>query len=375
MANYLLVFLTLVHGAIHLMGFAKAFGHAEIRALTCEISRPAGALWLAAAAVFICAAAGAFFGWRYWWLVAVAGVLISQPLIFSCFAGAKFGTVPNVIILLAAVTAYGEWSLGRAALLELEALAASCGIAAAEITSQNADKLPPSIRKWLERSKLIGRSSSNAFRLTQKGSLRTEPEGAWMPVTATQWLFTGRPGFLWKARIQAAPLVHISGCDTYRDGRGRMQIKLMSLFTVADSAGKEIDQGTLLRYLGECVWAPAALACDYIRLEQLDGSSVRASMNYGGVEASGIYRFNADGDFASFEAKRYYDRKGGATLEDWLVTADPDGYREFSGVRVAAKLSVTWRLKTGDFTWYRLEIDSIEELRGAPEAVEIDWLR
>ncbi|MDZ4699304.1 MAG: hypothetical protein SH809_06345 [Rhodothermales bacterium] len=37
-----------LHGLIHVMGFAKAFGYAEIPALTLPISRGQGVLWLLA---------------------------------------------------------------------------------------------------------------------------------------------------------------------------------------------------------------------------------------------------------------------------------------------------------------------------------------
>lgn len=77
-----------------------------------------------------------------------------------------------------------------------------------------------------------------------------------MPVTALQWLVSRKPSFLWKARIEAAPLIHISGCDKYYDGHGHMLIKLMSIFKIADSSGKEIDQGTLLATLAKACGRP-----------------------------------------------------------------------------------------------------------------------
>ncbi len=367
MIKYFFIFLTFIHGAIHLMGFAKAFNYAEIKEITCPISKAAGAFWLISTLLFFLTALLFLSDNKYWWIAAAGGAIVSQPLIMSCFKDAKFGTIPNIIIFAAALAAYGVWSFDKEAKDSLDLVLSSAGTGKIRITAENTSALPPSIKKWLERSNLIGKEISKTVYLTQRGSLRTQPDGAWMPVSARQWLVSDKPGFLWKARIEAAPLVHISGCDRYLDGHGRMLIKLMSLFKIADSAGKEIDQGTLLRYMGESVWTPAALMSGYIKFEQLDASSVKAVMNYGGTEASGVYRFNQDGDFLSFEAKRYYERKEGATLEDWLVTAEPGGYKEFSGIRVAAKLAVTWKLKSGDFTWYRLEIDGMDFSREAAD--------
>lgn len=342
------------------MGFAKAFNYGEIKGITCAVSRPAGILWLICAVLFITAAALLFADRGCWWIAAAIAVFISQPLIISCFRDAGFGSIPNLMILAAAVAAYGSWSFDIDTRRGLEIILNSAGTDKLIITGEQAAKLPPAIKKCLERCNITGKEISSVVYLTQRGELRTAPDGKWMPVSARQWLISNKPGFLWKARIEAAPLIHISGCDKYYDGRGRMLIKLMSLFKIADSFGKEIDQGTLLRYMGESIWSPGALVSGYIKFEQIDGLRVRAVMNYGGVEASGVYEFNEQGDFVSFSARRYYDRREGATLEDWLVTADPGGYREFGGIRIPAKLSVTWKLKEGDFTWYKLEIDRVE---------------
>ena len=49
-----------------------------------------------------------------------------------------------------------------------------------------------------------------------------------------------------------------------------------------DAKGKEIDQGALLRYLGEIVWVPSAALSDYITWEEMDSTTARATMSYEG---------------------------------------------------------------------------------------------
>ncbi len=56
MLKTIFIFITLIHGAIHLLGY------------------------------------------KYWWIIAAAGVLISQALILSCFKDAGFGTIPNTLL-------------------------------------------------------------------------------------------------------------------------------------------------------------------------------------------------------------------------------------------------------------------------------------
>jgi len=47
------------------------------------------------------------------------------------------------------------------------------------------------------------------------------------------------------------PLLWIDGKDEFIDGKGNFQIKLLSLFTVIDTKGKESDESELLRWIAE----------------------------------------------------------------------------------------------------------------------------
>jgi len=72
----------------------------------------------------------------------------------------------------------------------------------------------------------------------------------------------------------------------------------------------------MVRYLAEIVWFLSAALNDYIHWEQIDSTTAKATMTYGRITSSGLFKFDMDVNAISFEAKRYYDRKGGATLED-----------------------------------------------------------
>ena len=73
------------------------------------------------------------------------------------------------------------------------------------------------------------------------------------------------PEFIWRVRVQMMHVLPVAGRDSYVDGRGRMLIKLGSVVPVVDAADEKIDQGALLRFLGEIVWFPAAALSPYIR--------------------------------------------------------------------------------------------------------------
>lgn len=101
----LLFAVILVHGLIHLMGFAKAFEYAELGQLKEAISRPTGRLWLACSLALI-TASGLYLGRvAAWWWIAIPAVGLSQALIIMTWGDAKFGTVANLIILAVAIAA------------------------------------------------------------------------------------------------------------------------------------------------------------------------------------------------------------------------------------------------------------------------------
>jgi hypothetical protein len=226
-------------------------------------------------------------------------------------------------------------------------------------TAESLRTLPEAVQKWLVGAKVVGREAISTVYLQQKGLMRTTPAGKWWPVKAQQHYTLARPGFFWVAQVQVAPFMQLAGRDKYQDGHGFMLIKLLGLFAVADARGPETDQGTLLRYLAEMVWFPSAALQPYISWEAAGPDAARATMTYGGISASGLFRFNGAGDVVSFETRRYYARKTGATLETWFIGVEEAGYREFDGIRVPAKAAVTWKLNTGDFTWFTLDITDL----------------
>ena len=101
-----IIILLLLHGLIHLMGFVKAFGIAEISELTLPISRGWGVLWLIAALLLILSGILFWTEQSAWWIPAITGVILSQVLLFVFWQDARFGTIPNVLILIFLVSGF-----------------------------------------------------------------------------------------------------------------------------------------------------------------------------------------------------------------------------------------------------------------------------
>jgi hypothetical protein len=107
MFKSLFFLIVLIHGLIHLMGFAKAFNYAEISQLTQPISKPIGAGWGLAALLFIITAILFLMKKDGWWIWAIPALLLSQTLIILSWEDAKFGTIANLIVLAAIIIGLG----------------------------------------------------------------------------------------------------------------------------------------------------------------------------------------------------------------------------------------------------------------------------
>lgn len=356
--KYLLALLLLLHGAVHFMGWAKGLGLAKVAELQMDIGRGAAWLWGIAGLLLIAAGAAYFSRLAWWWMPGMLGVLLSQALIIAFWQDARYGTLANLLLLLPLLSGYGQWQFGRQteqAQTELLQAAQSVNtISEAELAG-----LPKPVQTWLRASGIVGRAGTASVRAVQEGQLRTSPDGKWMPFQAVQYASVYPPAFTWSVRTEMMPGLPLLGRDRYAEGKGQMLIKALALLPVVDEQGPEIDQGSLLRFLGEIVWLPSAALSDYIQWTAVDEQRARARMSYGGVEAEGLFTFTDSGDFKAFEAERYYSRgEEPATLERWQIEAVPGAYAEFDGRRLPSEIKITWKLAEGDYYWYAMQLKS-----------------
>jgi hypothetical protein len=358
MLRWIFIILIFGHALIHLMGFAKAFGFASFEQITRPISRLSGLFWLAAAALLLASVLVFAFSKSYWWMLGLTGALLCQILIITVWQDARWGTVPNVIVLVAALVAGGTWMFQRQVAGHRTVLINSMLPGTETVVDSLLSPLPQSVRTWLVHSQVVGKPIDRQVSLTQQGRMRTKPDGAWMSFTASQNFSINPPAFVWQTDVALAGGLFMVGEDRYYNGRGEMLIKLLGLVTVVRSSGPEIDQGTLLRYLGEMCWLPSAALSPYIKWKELDANRAEATMSYGGVSASGIFTFDEQGDVTGFEAMRYGEFEGVSRLERWHIECAD--HREMDGVRVPTRCAVSWKFKDGDFKWLELQVTNLQ---------------
>lgn len=269
---------------------------------------------------------------------------------------ASAASVAGVVVLVAVASR----RFHESARAEVRAMYAATSASRAEVVrAEELATLPPPVRRWLERAGVVGRPRAVTIRLLQRGAMHTANDAPWMPVGAEQYFTTEDPGFVWWMESKLMHVLPMSGRDKYVHGEGEMLVKIGGVIAVANERGPKIDQGAMLRYLGEIIWFPSAALRPYIVWEPIDDTHAKATITSHGVTASAVYTFDEHGRAVSMIADRYYGASGG--LERW--SGESTEWREVRGVEIPVRGSVVWHLREGDFTFFRWEIVDVETNR------------
>jgi hypothetical protein len=362
--RYLFLALIVLHGLLHFMGPAKAFGLAELPQLTQPISRGMGSLWLVAGVALLLSGAAWLSLPRVWWMLALVAVVLSQIAIVASWQDAKVGTLANILILL--VAAYGFASQGpfsfRAAYeRELDArLPEGDAVEAPPLTEDDIAHLPELVQRYLRVTSSVGRPRIHHYKAVWRGRIRESPDDAWMTFTAEQVNFTRDPArfFLMDARRTGLP---VDVYHAFADGTARMRVRVLSAIPVADTQGPQLTRAETVTLFNDLsLLAPAGLIDPAITWEPVDDRSVRAHYALGPHTISAVLEFNDAGELVDFISD---DRS--AASEDGALTpvrfsTPVSDYRNFEGRRVVTRGEGRWHPPEGAFTYIELELLAFE---------------
>lgn len=357
-----IIFLIIVflHGLIHILGFLKAFAFKEVSALTLPITKPLGLLWLAAAVLFLLY--GIFYATnnKYSWLIGFIAVVISQILIILFWKDARFGAIPNTVVLLVSIMSYGHYNFQKLVQFETAKILSQSKIFNERVISEDGIKgLPEPIKKWLRRSGAVGKPYMSVGKVIQQAEMKMKPgQENWLRASAVQYSTIDVPAFIWTVAVKMNSLLHFRGRDKFEEGKGKMLIKLNSLINVVNEKGGKLNEAALQRYLGEMVWFPSLALSPFLTWQEVNDSTVIATMTYNGTAGSGTFYFNSQGDFNKFSAMRYKDNEPDAKRYEWVILVD--GYKTFEGIKVPSEMTATWKLEKQDWTWLKLSIVDIK---------------
>lgn len=138
------------------------------------------------------------------------------------------------------------------------------------------------------------------IQIHQTGEMRLIEQGRWLPFTATQDFAIQQLGFVWRATFQLAPLIYIEVVDSFVQGKGRLEGRLLGSIPFLRAAGSSTDKGELMRYLAELIFFPAALLHNpELHWNELNEFTVEVT---GEPDAGVHYNFDHNGDLVNITA-------------------------------------------------------------------------
>lgn len=202
------------------------------------------------------------------------------------------------------------------------------------------EELPGPVRRYLGKVLKEGQPRVRSVELRQRGEFRLGE--TWREMEAEQFFTTRPPGFVWSAKIRVLPLIVARVVDNYVSGAGSLRVTVLSFVVAEGEAGPELDEGELVRFLGEAVWFPTVLLPGGgVEWESVDDSSARATLRHGETEASLLFHFGEDGLVERVTGMRPRRAEDGG-FEDTEFMGRWQRYRERSGMLVPMEGEAQW---------------------------------
>ena len=163
-----------------------------------------------------------------------------------------------------------------------------------------------------------------------------------------------QPGFHWDARVRMAPLLSVAVTDAFEDGHGRLEVRFLRL-RLAHSAGPDVEEGELMRFLAELPWCPFAMSNPALQWSARDERSLRVAAQVGATSAAIDMQVDDIGRVVRIQAEGRPRLVGKQTVRTAWHGEFSD-YREMGGFRLPARAEVAWDLPEGPFVYWRGEI-------------------
>jgi len=356
------IIIIVAHGLIHLLGFAKGFLLADIPQLKQPIAGTEAISWLLASAFLLACITLFPFNDTWFWITGIIGIIISQGLIIHHWHEAKFGAIANLILLLPLIAAFAktqpsgyynayktEVRNGLSRIKEMPLL-----------TETDIAHLPAIVQKYIRNSGAIGKPKVRNFRIVFEGEIKRKSTADFGKLHAEQYSFYDEPARLFyiSSKMWGIPY---DGLHQYKNGKATMQVKIASIFKVADASGEKMTQSeTVTMFNDMCIIAPATLIDKNIQWELVDTLSVKAKFTNAGYSITATLFFNEKGELVNFSSDDRYMSADGKDYINYKWTTPVKEYKEFRGMKIASYGEAFWHTPEGKFCYGKFRTTDVE---------------
>lgn len=234
---------------------------------------------------------------------------------------------------------------------EIERLFTQSGnISDRKFYSRSLKGLPKPVQRYFKNVLKEGQPYISYIRLTHGGYFKTGSGKDWVKIQGEQYFTAENPGFLWKGKTTL-----FTAIDKYIKNEGALTVRLLSIFRIVNSRGEKINQGELLRWLGESVWFPTnLLPSEKLQWLPIDDSSAKLIYRHNDMEVFYIVTFNEKDEITQMETERYMNEN----FESWVGTLK--NYKEINGILIPTEIEALWKLDKGDYPYANFKINEID---------------
>lgn len=306
MLKYFFAFIILIHGLIHFMGFAKAFGYGNITQLTKYISKTNGLLWFLVAILFVMATVLFLLKKESWPYLAIIAAVISQILIITVWKDAKFGSIANIIILIVAIAAWASQNFERHFRNDAKVnLLRTNTFQTDLLTEPDIQSLPLPVQKYLRYCGVVNKPKVKNIKIVFDGQMRDKGKD-WFTFRSVQYNFFDEPTrlFFMKAKMFG---ITLPGYHSYQNAIATMQVKLFGLFNVVNVKGAEMNKAETVTVFNDmCVMGPATMIDKRIGWVPIDNLSAKAIFTNGKNKITAVLYFNEQSQLVNFSSDDRY---------------------------------------------------------------------
>jgi hypothetical protein len=222
------------------------------------------------------------------------------------------------------------------------------------------EELPSALQHFLIHSGFMTVGNIYQTKIEWKSAaLKFSKTAKWKPIYCMQHNFLPDPIRLVYMKTKMLGLFSLEALDSFRHGHGGMMVRMAKLFNTTDARGPEMDKAALVTILAEVMIIPDYALQTYIQWEEINHYTIRGTINYHGLKASGVFYFNGNFEIIKFETDdRFFTDSNGIFHQiKWI--AECSDYTKNGQISFPTKFKSTWSFPTGDFTYFMGQIDNI----------------
>lgn len=357
MLRIVLFLIILLHGLIHFMGFAKAFGYGNAYQLKIHVSKTAGAFWLVIALLFIIVSVLYLLNKQSWWIIAIPAALLSQVVIIMSWQDAKAGTVINIIILITSILSFTGFRFENRFRNDVkENILHNNTITNELLTEKDIAHLPIPVQKYLRYAGVINKPKIKNVHILFEGRMRDKRKG-WFSFTSEQFNFFDEPArlFFMKGKMFG---ITVPGYHCYHTATAIMDIRLFGIIPLIKKCGAVLNKTETVTFFNDmCLVAPAALIDENIKWQTINDYTVAATFTNHNISVKAELFFNEQYQLINFIS---HDRTDIGRMKQYPFITPVSGYKNFNGYKIMSYGESIWRYPGGDFTYGQFNLKSIE---------------